>query len=142
MPQILRDITEINRCGAQYRRENLEPMGLKGCHASYLLEICRSPGISQDALARRIYINKSNVTRQLTALEEGGFVLRKPSREDKRILEIYPTEKTMELLPQIRRMLCEWSDYLTAGLTEEELTMASRVLFVMKSRAQSWFEEH
>ena len=51
MSQIIRDITEIARCGAQYRTEALAPMGLKACHASYLLEICAHPGISQDKLA-------------------------------------------------------------------------------------------
>ena len=43
MSQIIRDITEIARCGAQYRTEALAPMGLKACHASYLTEICAHP---------------------------------------------------------------------------------------------------
>ena len=47
MSQIIRDITEIARCGAEYRAVQLTPMGLKGCHASYLSEICADPGISQ-----------------------------------------------------------------------------------------------
>ena len=47
MSQIIRDITEIARCGAQYRPEVLAPLGLKSCHASYLLAICANPGISQ-----------------------------------------------------------------------------------------------
>ena len=64
MSQIIRDITEISRCGVQYRADQLAPMGLKACHASYLTEICDCPGISQDKLARRICINKSNVARQ------------------------------------------------------------------------------
>ena len=70
MSQIIRDITEIARCGAQYRTEALAPMGLKACHASYLTEICAHPGISQDKLAARICINKSNVARQAAILEE------------------------------------------------------------------------
>ena len=69
MSQIIRDITEIARCGAQYRADLLAPLGLKGCHASYLTEICAQPGISQDQLAKRICINKSNVARQAATLE-------------------------------------------------------------------------
>ena len=78
MSQIIRDITEISRCGAQYRSETLAPMGLKACHASYLTEICAHPRISQDQLAARICINKSNVARQVAVLEEDGFLTRTP----------------------------------------------------------------
>ena len=115
---------------------------MKGCHASYLLEICRNPGISQDTLARRICINKSNIARQLVVLEEGGFVRRQPSQEDKRAMELYPTEKTLELLPRIRQILGQWSRYLTQDLTEEEVEVLSRVLTSMKARATIWMEEN
>lgn len=142
MPKLIRDMTEITRCGAQYRSEQLAPLELKGCHASYLLEICAHPGISQDALARRICINKSNVARQLAVLEEGGFVLRRPSQEDKRMMELYPTEKTQTLLPQIRQVLHQWSDYLTQGLTEAEIAQVSDILARMKARAVEWMEGH
>ena len=99
MSQIIRDITEIARCGAQYKADRLAPMGLKGCHASYLTEICAHPGISQDQLAKRICINKSNVARQAATLDEEGFVTRTPSPTDKRIMELHPTQKTLDLLP-------------------------------------------
>ena len=59
MSEIIRNITEITRCGVQYRTEALAPLELKACHASYLLEICAEPGISQDRLAGRICINKN-----------------------------------------------------------------------------------
>ena len=101
MSQIIRDITEIARCGAEYRAVQLTPMGLKGCHASYLSEICADPGISQDKLAQRICINKSNIARQVAFLEEEGFVTRSPAPQDKRVMQLYPTEKTLALLPQI-----------------------------------------
>ena len=86
MSDIIRDITEIARCGAQYKVDTLSPMGLKGCHASYLSEICANPGISQDKLSQRICINKSNVARQAAILEEDGFIIRQPSASDKRVI--------------------------------------------------------
>ena len=92
MSQIIRDITEIVRCTTQYRAEKLAPLGLKSCHASYLTEICATPGISQDQLASRICINKSNVARQAAILEEDGFIIRTPSATDKRIMQLFPTQ--------------------------------------------------
>ena len=142
MPYIMKTMNEIVRCGMQYRNERLAPFGLKSSHASYLLEICRSPGISQDTLAKRICFNKSNIARQIAALEEGGFVLRKPAADDKRVMELYPTEKTLELMPKIRQVLGDWRGYLMEGLTAEETAVLDKVLTSMRNRAGDWMEEH
>lgn len=142
MAHLIRDITEITRCGSQYRADNLAQLGLKSCHASYLIEICADPGISQEKLAKRICINKSNVARQAAALEEAGFVTRVPCEADKRVMRLYPTEKTLELLPQIRKILTQWSRYLTQDLSEEEREQLGAILSKMKDRATAWMEEN
>ena len=142
MPYIMKTMNEIVRCGMQYRNERLAPFGLKSSHASYLLEICRNPGISQDMLARRICINKSNIARQIVVLEEGGFVERRSSQEDKRVMELYPTEKTLELLPELRKVLGGWSRYLTQDFTEEEIELLAKMLSSMRERAAQWMEEN
>ena len=141
MPYIIKTMNEITRCGKQFRNARLAPLGLKSAHASYLIEICRSPGISQDTLAKRICFNKSNIARQIAVLEEGGFVRRKPGAEDKRVMELYPTEKTLELMPQIRQVLRSWRSYLMEGLSEEEIAVLDKALTSMRSRAGDWMEE-
>lgn len=142
MSQIIRDITEIARCGTQYRTEALAPMGLKACHASYLTEICAHPGISQDQLAGRICINKSNVARQAAVLEEEGFIKRIPSTTDKRIMELHPTQKTLDLMPQISPILRRWENYLTTELTDEEVEVLLKLLIRMREKASDWMENH
>ena len=142
MSQIIRDITEISRCGAQYRTEALAPMGLKACHASYLTEISAHPGISQDQLAARICINKSNVARQAAILEEDGFITRTPSPTDKRIMQLYPTQKTLELLPSISPILGQWEACLTEDISEEEKALLEKLLSRMKDKASNWMENH
>ena len=106
------------------------------------LEICANPGISQDQLAQRICINKSNVARQAAILEEDGFIIRKPSLSDKRVMELYPTEKTLELLPQITAITSGWEQCLTKDMTEEEILTVTRILERMKCKASGWMEEH
>ncbi len=141
MTQIIRDMLEISRCGVQYRSDNLAQFGLKSIHASYLTEICANPGISQDRLARIICINKSNVARQVAVLEEDGFVRRVPSAADKRVMELYPTEKTLEILPRINEMLMCWENCITHDLTEEEKELLSALLRKMSSRASGYMED-
>ena len=141
MSDIIRNMTEITRCGSQYRAEQLAPLGLKACHASYLTEICDDPGISQDQLAQRICINKSNVARQVAALEEDGFIRRCPCTVDKRVMRLYPTEKTIALMPQIASILDDWDRCLTAELTACEREYLSHMLQRMKEKAAERMEE-
>ena len=141
MTQIIRDMLEISRCGVQYRADNLAQYGLKSIHASYLTEICANPGISQDRLARLICINKSNVARQVAVLEEDGFVRRVPSEADKRVMELYPTEKTLELLPGISDILRCWEGCITQDLSEEEKECLSSFLSKMSDRASRYMED-
>ena len=142
MSDIIRDITEITRCGAQYKTDNLAVFGLKGCHPSYLGEICACPGISQDKLAQRICINKSNVARQAAILEEDGFIIRKPSETDKRVMELYPTEKTLALMPKITQIIDSWTNSLTEDLTEEEVVLLERALLRMRTKAAAWLDKN
>ena len=141
MTQIIRDMLEISRCGVQYRSDNLAQFGLKSIHASYLTEICANPGISQDRLAKLIFINKSNVARQAAVLEEEGFVRRVPSAADKRVMELYPTEKTLEIVPRINEMLLCWENCITHDLSEEEKELITALLGKMSSRAARYMED-
>ena len=141
MSQIIRDMLEISRCGVQYRCDNLAQFGLKSIHASYLTEICANPGISQDRLAKLIFINKSNVARQVAVLEEEGFVRRVPSAADKRVMELYPTEKTLEIVPRINEMLLCWENCITHDLSEEEKELITALLGKMSSRAARYMED-
>ena len=142
MPDLMHHITDIARCAALYRQEEFASLGLKSCHASYLAAICAYPGITQDQLARRIFINKSNVARQLVILEEDGFVERKPSPEDKRAILVYPTQKALDTLPAIRQMFRTWEELVAQDLTPEEHELVVKLLRKMKTRAAEWMEEH
>lgn len=141
MPDLMHHITDIARCAALYRQEELAALGLKSCHASYLDVIFSCPGITQDQLARRIFINKSNVARQLAILEEDGFVERRPSPEDKRAIQVFPTEKAREAMPEIVRIFRVWESFVAQDLTEEERKILVAMLEKMKARSADWMDK-
>ena len=141
MPELMHHITDIARCAALYRQEELASLGLKSCHASYLDAICACPGITQDQLARRIFINKSNVARQLVILEEDGFVERRPSPDDKRAIQVFPTQKARDAMPQIAQIFRCWESFVAQDLSEEERRAVVKMLERMKSRSADWMEK-
>ena len=87
------------------------------------------------------YINKSNVARQAAVLEEEGFITRTPSAADKRVMELYPTDKALALLPQIRDILICWENCIADGLEESEKELLSTLLAKMKHRSAAYMEE-
>lgn len=134
-------MNDLIRCMNRYRAERLAPLDLKSCHAGYLLEICACPGITQEQLSRRIYANKSNVARQLAALEEAGYVLRQPGESDRRVMRVYPTEKALAALPRIQAVMDGWEAAVAAGLSEEERQRLTALLEEMTRRAAALVEE-
>ena len=141
MPSISRYIMMISRCSNQVRSERLRDTGLCGQHCAYILRVCREPGTTQDAIAREICVNKSNVTRQLAALEQNGFVERRPCEADSRAMEVYPTEKALAVLPEVRAVLREWNECITADFTEEEKTQFLDLLARAADRAERRLNE-
>ena len=142
MSKLNSNILALGRCSTQFRSEKMAACGLKACHTSYLRNICDNPGISQDKLSQIIYFNKSNVARQCAILEELGYIARIPSATDKRVLELYPTDKALALLPHVLQIMQEWDELLTGDLTPEETETVNRVLDKMKQKAGNWMNEH
>ena len=138
MPSLMRYINIVSRCATIWRTDKLEGTELGDQHSSYILVVCRRPGISQDAISRRLFINKSNVTRSLAYLEDHGFVTRERDSEDRRQTLVYPTEKALEILPKIREIIKGWNSYITEGFTEEEMEMYMAMTERIAARAAEY----
>lgn len=120
MEFLMRYINRTARLSELYRNEKLKEFGLSGIHHTYILNICRQPGLTQEELAEVIYVNKSNVTRQLAVLEKAGYVNRTPSKVDARKQLVFPTEKAQTVYPKVVEILTDWNAIVLEGLSEEE----------------------
>ena len=141
MPSISRYINVISRCGNMYRNERLKDTDLGTAHHTYLFTICRNPGISQEKLSRMIYINKSNVTRNLAVLEKNGYIERRPSEQDKRVMLVYPTQKAQDTMPLLRDIMHDWNDIVAADLSDEEVEQLRAILARIAERATGYADE-
>ena len=137
MDGIMKYINRTTRCSNFYRTQQLQDTGISGVQCVYLMRISRQPGISQDQLAGQLYKDKSVVARQLATLQQAGFVRKESSPTDRRVQQLYPTEKTMELLPRIRAVLEQWDEILTRGFSGEEREQALSLLRRMYENAEN-----
>ena len=68
-----------------------QPVPVGEAHA--LLELGREPGLSQNGLASRLRLEKSSVSRIVTALEKRGWVARNRLARDTRIVQVHLTDE-------------------------------------------------
>ena len=113
---------------------------LNGAQQHYLYHICMQPGVSQEKLRKHVMVNKSNVARQLSALQQDGWIERIVSSSDKRVYEVYPTQKALDVLPEIQRHSQKWNHMLLEDLTEEEKLMLQSILPKLEKKAMQMAE--
>lgn len=141
MPKIMKSLNSISRCQAIYRSEKMKADGICACHHAFILNISKNPGRSQEELTRELCLNKSTVARTLNHLENCGYVNRMPNPDDKRQFLVYPTDKMLEILPDVRAVSKEWNEGISEGISEEELEIFYSVLQQIESRAKSIVRE-
>ncbi len=136
MSKFMKMLNNISRSQAIYRHSRISAKDLQTGHYAFVLAICRAPGRSQEELAQELCINKSTVARNLNCLEEKGYISRNSLPNDKRQFSVYPTEKMLAVLPEIKKVSGEWMALLSEGIDQEELAVFNSVLEHMQKRAR------
>ena len=134
MDSLMKYINRIHRCAGQYRSARLPKTELRAHQHIYIFHICRHPGISQEQLAKRICVNKSNVTRQLNNTRS-RVITRRPDDADRRILRVFPTPLAEGLYPRVLHIMQEWNALLLAELSDGEKAQFIGLLERITARA-------
>lgn len=140
MSKFMKMLNNISRSQAIYRHNKISAKDLQSGHYAFVLAICREPGRSQEDIAKELCINKSTVTRNLNYLEEKGYILRKSLPNDKRQFSIHPTEKMLNILPEIKVASFEWMSLLSENIPQDELDIFNSVLERMQTKARKIIE--
>ena len=140
MPRFMKMLNNISRSQAVFRQSKISADDLHSSHYSFTLAICSKPGRSQEDLARELCLNKSTVARAINCLEEKGYIKRQALPNDKRQFSVYPTDKMLTVLPEIKEASREWMTLLSEGIDEKELEIFHSVLDRMQTRAREILE--
>ncbi|KNY17808.1 MarR family transcriptional regulator [Shinella sp. SUS2] len=91
-------------------------LGIKPPHLDILINLYRFDGISQQDLARKLLVGRSNMSMLLPQLEKRGLIERRADAKDKRVLRLSLTETG--------RSLTEEAMTLQTGLIDRTLSQA------------------
>ncbi len=140
MATFMKMLNNISRSQAVYRNSKISANDLQSSHYAFVLAICREPGRSQEELARELCVNKSTVARNLNYLNEKGYVSRNPLPNDKRQFSVFPTDKMLAVLPEVKSASKEWMNLLSEGIEQTELEVFNSVLERMQTKAREIIE--
>ena len=140
MAKFMKNINLVSRSAEVFREERLKDCGIRGCQSKYVLVIAQNPGVSQEDISRMLFVNKSNVARQIGFLETAGFVKKVGNDKDRRAVHLYPTEKLLGAIPRVKEVLAEWRALVTEGFTEEEKAELARLSEKMVENARKFME--
>jgi len=71
----------------------LSGLDIKPPHLDILVNLYRFEGISQQELARKLLVGRSNMSMTLPQMEKRGLVERRGDQKDKRVLRLYLTQE-------------------------------------------------
>ena len=78
--------------------EELTPLDIKPAQLDMMMNIHRHPGLSQQELAEKLIVGRSNITMLMPALVERGLVIRTGDKADKRVQRLTLTDTGTALL--------------------------------------------
>lgn len=107
----------------------LQPLDLKPPHLDIMVNLYRYPGITQQELARRLLVGRSNMSMLLPQLEKRGLVERCTDPGDRRVLRLHLTEAGKDLS---ERAMALQMDIIERSMTSASLEECNLVGDVME----------
>ena len=95
---------------------------------SLVFRTVESKGLTQKELSDSTYKDQANITRSIDRLEKKGLLKRVPNHNDRRIINIFPTEDAINLVDTIIPISSEFNSFLTKDFSEEEKQQLIKLL--------------
>jgi DNA-binding MarR family transcriptional regulator len=101
-----------------------------------LADADKGEGASVKAVSKMLHVDPSFVTTQSKLLEKKGFVRRRSSSEDARVVQMSLTDKTYKQIANLASRQDELNDFIFAEMDERDLAQLTGKLAQLKSRLE------
>ncbi len=127
-------LSRIHRLQLKYLKPVFNDLNIPPSSFSFILNIAKSPGISQKHLSALTRVDEALATRLIHQLEANNVVYKTRNPQDKRAFQLYLTEEGNQIVPEIQKALRIWWDVLLADMPIEIL---EKSLETMTERADT-----
>ena len=101
-----------------------------------LAEMDRDDGVPVNVVSKKLRVDSSFVTTQSKMLEKKGFIRRKTSAEDGRVVQMSLTDKTYKQLTSLASQQQALNEFIFAELNDRELGDLTDKLVALQSRLE------
>lgn len=111
----------------------LQPLDIKPPHLDILVNLFRTPGISQQDLADKLLVGRSNLSMLLPQMEKRGLLIRRSDPQDRRILRLDLTPEGTRLTEEAIVIQSALIERTMKSSTPEECNLVGDVMMRMIS---------
>jgi MarR family transcriptional regulator, organic hydroperoxide resistance regulator len=101
-----------------------------------LADLDQGEGVPVNAVSKMLHVDPSFVTTQSKLLEKKGFIRRKTSTEDARIVNMSLADKTYKQLADLASQQEKLNDFIFADFNLSELSKLTDKLAILKKRLE------
>jgi MarR family transcriptional regulator, organic hydroperoxide resistance regulator len=101
-----------------------------------LAELDRDDGVPVNVVSKKLHVDSSFVTTQSKMLEKKGFIRRKTSAEDGRVVQMSLTDKTYKQLANLAAQQEALNEFIFAELDDRKLGEMTDKLVALQSRLE------
>jgi DNA-binding MarR family transcriptional regulator len=101
-----------------------------------LMDLDQDEGVPVNAVSKKLHVDSSFVTTQSKLLEKKGFLRRKTSAEDARIVQMSLTDKTYKHLAGLASQQEALNEFIFAELNDKQLGDLTETLTMLKGRLE------
>ncbi|KPL67843.1 transcriptional regulator [Erythrobacter sp. SG61-1L] len=111
--------------------QQVRAAGVTGPQARMLLMLERKPGENQGFYAEQLEVEPITLCRMVDRLEEAGLVERRRDPADRRAWQLHLTDKSRQMVGQIRHEADLLVDMMLEGVSEEDRAEFHRLLKIV-----------
>ena len=100
----------------------LSEYGLTTSQLTVLNALAKEDGLSLSVVGKRVYLDKPDITGLADRLEKDNFVERRRTSTDRRVIQLFLTDKGSNLLQELDEIATKVDQQLVSVLAPEELT--------------------
>jgi DNA-binding MarR family transcriptional regulator len=128
-------VHDVSRLRRTVFDQHVRPLGITRSQWWVLANLSRhdGAGLMQAELARLLDVGKVTLGGLVDRLEEGGFVLRTPDKNDRRSKLLTITSKGFDVLKRMETVGRELNGHIMRGISQKQQEEFEEILSIMKS---------
>jgi len=130
MDDAFKSISILYRKSHIWLNDGCAQYALTGAQAIVILIVCDFEVLTQDAITKRLGLDKSVIAKTVSKLVEIGFLVRTTNAKDKRTYDIRPTQKAWDVYALVKEQVAACFQRMTQPMTDIERAEFARLLLL------------